>query len=81
MRNTICCVILSMLSLFVGSLAVAQAVEEVIVTGMRASGDELPGVVFRRQADFLLLEVTVLNDSRNEEIREKEILKTLQNAL
>lgn len=81
MRKQLLCLMLSVFSLFVIPQALAQLVEEVIVTGIRAPDDELPGVVYRRQADFLLLEITVLNDSRSEEVRKKEIFKTLQNAI
>mgnify|MGYP000317227629 CR=1 FL=1 len=64
-----------------GSSTFAQMLEEVIVTGVRASGTELPGVVYKRKADFLLLEIRVMNDSRSEEIRKSEIVKTLKSAI
>lgn len=69
---------------FVSTHSIAQETqfeEEVIVTGVRASQRELPGIVYNRQADYLLLKITILNDSRNEDIREQEIKKTIANAI
>lgn len=67
--------------LLLGHQSLAQMVEEVIVTGVRASDTELPGVVYKRTADFLLLEIRVINDSRNEDTRKTEIIKTLKSAI
>jgi len=61
------------------STAWAQ-VEEVIVTARRNDVDA-PGAVLRRPADFLLLEVQVSNDARDEDLRRKEIYQTLGNAV
>ncbi|MEM7281741.1 MAG: hypothetical protein AAF438_08955 [Pseudomonadota bacterium] len=54
--------------------------EEIVVTASRAS-TELPGQRVTRKGDFLLLRVTISNDSREEEQREKEIHKTLLDAI
>jgi hypothetical protein len=40
-----------------------------------------PGVFLRRHADYLLLEVAVTNDTREEAGREDEIYRTLRGAL
>jgi hypothetical protein len=58
---------------------VSAQLEEIVVTGSRV--DAGPGVFLRRHADFLLLEVRVTNDTREEDGREDEIYRTLRNAL
>lgn len=60
----------------------AQAFEEIVVTGTRADVDEqAPGRFLRRPADFLLLEVVVTNDTREDNARADEIYKTLSNLI
>jgi hypothetical protein len=59
-------------------IALSQ-LEEIVVTGSRV--DSRPGVFLQRNADFLLLEVSVTNDTREEKSRENEIYKTLRDAL
>src|SRR5688500_6871224 len=66
------------LALASASLASAQ-LEEIDVSGSRVDAE--PGVFLRRHADFLLLEVTVTNDTREADGREDEIYRTLRNAL
>lgn len=63
------------------NFAFAQSVEEVVVTGVRSAEDPMPGVVYSRSGDFLLLEVTVSNDTREEKTRKNEIYTTLKNAI
>lgn len=57
-----------------------QALEEVIVTAARID-EPLPGVVLKKTGDFLLLEVEVSNDTRDEKRRKEEIYQTLKNAI
>ncbi|MFS1526327.1 hypothetical protein ACL7TT_19890 [Microbulbifer sp. 2304DJ12-6] len=57
-----------------------QALEEVIVTSARID-EPLPGVVLKKTGDFLLLEVEVWNDTRDEKRRKQEIYQTLKNAI
>ncbi|MDP5208330.1 hypothetical protein [Microbulbifer sp. 2205BS26-8] len=57
-----------------------QMIEEVIVTAARVD-EPLPGVVLKKTGDFLLLEVEIWNDSRDEKRRKEEIYQTLKNAL
>ncbi|HET8698799.1 MAG TPA: hypothetical protein VFO94_15025 [Gammaproteobacteria bacterium] len=59
-------------------IALAQ-LEEIVVTGSRV--DSRPGVFLQRNADFLLLQVSVTNDTREQKAREEEIYKTLRDAL
>jgi hypothetical protein len=60
------------------SVAFSQ-LEEIVVTGSRV--ETTPGVFLRRHADYLLLEVAVTNDTREEAGREDEIYRTLRGAL
>lgn len=58
-----------------------DVVEEVIVTGVRASALDLPGVILKKKGDFLLLNVKILNDTRDLEERKTEIYKTIKTAI
>jgi hypothetical protein len=60
------------------SVAFSQ-LEEIVVTGSRV--ETTPGVFLRRHADYLLLEVAVTNDTREQAGREDEIYRTLRGAL
>jgi hypothetical protein len=55
----------------------AQELDEVVVTGMRSDAGRIPGTSMRRMGDFILLNVNVSNDSRDEKTRRSEILETL----
>jgi hypothetical protein len=73
--------------LLVGTLLLASAVnaqealEEVVVTGMREEGAEVPGTSLKRPGDFILLMVSVSNDSRDEKTRKDEITASLRAML
>ena len=69
---------LSLLALTSATAAFAQ-LEEIVVTGSRI--ESTPGVFLRRHADYLLLQVSVTNDTREEAGREDEIYRTLRGAL
>ena len=66
--------------MFLTSVAEAQELEEIVVTGTLA-GSDVPGKHLRRDADNLLLRVQIVNDSRDEDQREDEIHKTLLSAI
>lgn len=66
--------------IFANAHAVAQDLEEIVVTGM-LSGSSVPGKHLRQPADNLLLRVQITNDSRDEEQREDEIHRTLLAAI
>lgn len=55
-------------------------VEEIVVTGIRASDDyyETPAITLKKTGDFLVQRVKVVNDSRDKTLREREIRETLQ---
>lgn len=63
------------------AVAMAQAVEEIVVTGSRAiewDPDDVPVVQFARRADNLIVEVRVVNDTRDTGARRTEITQTLR---
>ncbi len=65
-----------------GTHAFAQEVEEVVVTGSRVEeGTAMPGTFLRKKGDFLLLQVSVTNDTRDAKARKEEIYATLRTAL
>lgn len=70
--------------MFLSATAWAQsegAAEEIVVTGIRSSESEMPGTFLRKTGDFLLLQVEVSNDTREEKGRRDEIYATLRTAL
>lgn len=69
------------LTCFLSSTCIAQEMEEVIVTGLRANERSMPGTHLRKTGDFLLLQVDVSNDTREEKARKEEIYTTLRTAL
>lgn len=60
---------------------VQNGVDEIVVTGMRAidwSPDEIPVAQLKRRADNLVVEVRVVNDTRDAVARRNEITQTLR---
>jgi hypothetical protein len=55
-----------------------SALDEVVVTGAKSEGVRMPATFLRRQADFLLLNVKIQNDSRDYKTRRDEIYATLR---
>ncbi len=58
----------------------AEILEEVVVTGIRASMDDfydVPAVTIRKDADFLVQNIRLVNDSRAPELRKTEIIETI----
>jgi hypothetical protein len=57
-----------------------EAVEEVIVSGIMESDGyyEMPAVTLKKQGDFLVQNVKIINDSRDKTMREKEMRESLQ---
>lgn len=70
------------LLLFAVAPALAQEgeVEEVVVMGIRESFEynEMPAITLKKKADFLTQEVRFINDSRDPELRKKEIISTIE---
>lgn len=61
-----------------------DSVEEVVVTGIRASMDDyydIPAVTLRKSADFLVQNVKLVNDSRAPDLRRTEIIATINNLI
>jgi hypothetical protein len=62
-----------------GDIVHAQAaLEEIVVTGSMISEVRIPATSLKKQADFLLLQVEVSNDSRDYKTRRDEIYTTLR---
>lgn len=63
-----------------GIQAQDENVEEVIVSGIMESDGyyEMPAVTIKKQGDFLVQDVKVINDSRDKSTREKEIRESLE---
>lgn len=66
-------------------LAQDLAEREIVVTGLRAEQDdyssEMPAVGLRRTADFLVMEVAIRGDTRDETARRREIHDMLERAV
>lgn len=61
-----------------------EAIDEVVVTGERISGDDysgIPAIVLERRADFLVQRVLLTNDTRAEEARIKELQQTIRDMV
>ena len=73
----------TLLAIAVPSAATAQT-DEIVVTGSRVSGDDysgIPSVTLQRRADFLVQRIRLLNDTRSDELRRKELYQTVHGLL
>jgi hypothetical protein len=64
--------------------SVTCAAQEVVVTGLRVSGDDysrMPAIVLERRADYLVQRIRLTNDTRAEEGRTREIYQTIRDML
>jgi len=87
-HSAVACRIFAGVAFFVSVGAVAQdggqALETITVTGSRISYRDLldtPAVSVTRPGDYLLLPITLINDTRSEEGRKHEIYATIQKML
>jgi len=58
--------------------------EEVVVSGIRASsGDfyDIPAITIKKNADFLVQNIKLVNDSRSKDLRKKEIVKSINGLI
>lgn len=73
------------ISAFIGCIDYAYgAVEEIVVMGIRSSADDyydVPAVTIIKDADFLVQNIRLINDSRATELRRSEIVKTINNLI
>lgn len=75
-------VFLALGAMLLGVDASAQNLEEVVVTGLRASDySEMPAVTITKPADFLVQKIQLINDSRSPDLRKKEIIETVEGML
>lgn len=66
--------------LSVSTPSVAQSGEEIVVTGTKAiewDPDEVPTIQLLKRADFLIVGVRVVNDTRDGAVRRREIVEVL----
>lgn len=70
--------VLSLFALIPTAFAQEFSLDKIVVTGSRLDTYGLPAVNIERPADFIAQRVRVVNDSRSPELRNKEILATLQ---
>ncbi len=71
---------LALAGLFASAAYAQSGVEEIVVTA-RSAEEARPGTYLRRTGDFILLNVHVVNDTREKEGRKREIYETLRGAL
>ncbi len=63
------------------SLVRANDVETIVVTGSRIDWYDSPAVTLVKPADYLVQQVKLLNDSRDQSLREKELTNTVKDIL
>ena len=68
-------------SLSASLLGQDDMVEEIIITGVRASNLEQPAITLKKKGDFLLVKVKIVNDTRDPEERKSEIYQTIKSAM
>lgn len=66
---------------FATSLVRANDVETIVVTGSRIDWYDSPAVTLVKPADYLVQQVRLLNDSRDQALREKELTNTVKDIL
>ncbi len=72
---------LILLAFSLSSFAQEQGLE-IVVTGSRITDyDEMPAVTITKDADFLVQEIRLINDSRSPELRKTEIIESINNLL
>jgi hypothetical protein len=60
----------------------AQAqLEEIVVTGSRVESYDMPAIAVVKQADFLVQNIRLINDSRSPDLRRQEIFGTIERML
>ena len=58
--------------------------DEIVVTGSRVNGDDysgIPAVTLQRRADFMVQRIRLVNDTRSDELRRKELYQTVRGLL
>lgn len=69
-----------LLALMLSQSAFAQ-LEEIVVTGSRVESYDMPAVAVVKQADFLVQNIRLINDSRAPDMRRQEIFGTIERML
>ncbi|TQV73831.1 hypothetical protein FLL45_13260 [Aliikangiella marina] len=66
----------------VGVVSAADSELEIVVTGSRITDyDVMPAVTITKSADFLVQEITLVNDSRSPKLRKSEIMSSINNLV
>lgn len=68
-------------TIVVSALAKANDVETIVVTGSRIDWYDSPAITLVKPADYLVQQVRLLNDSRDQALREKELTNTVKDIL
>ncbi|MES1195482.1 MAG: hypothetical protein ABUL58_00865, partial [Steroidobacter sp.] len=69
---------IAILCMLISSITMAgDEADELIVSAIRAENTKIPGASLKRPADFLLQQIKVSSDSRDEKTRKDEIFETL----
>jgi len=56
--------------------------QEIVITGSRITDyEEMPSVTVSKNADFLVQEIRLINDSRSPDLRKNEIIETINNLI
>jgi hypothetical protein len=72
---------MAFLSTALASQIVSAQLEEIVVTASRVEVYEMPAVTVAKQADFLVQNIRLINDSRAPELRRQEIFGTIERML
>ena len=73
--------LLAIFLLGASNLPAAAQLDEIVVTASKRESVDIPGVVLSKRADNLLLEISIINDTREKDLREKELFETMENLL
>jgi hypothetical protein len=76
-------IILFIAALTLSAGTMAEALEEIIVTAQKRSGEmeDMPAITIKKRADYLVQRVQLINDSRSPDLRKKEIIDTIDNLI
>jgi len=73
--------VISLIVLFLSSNAFADGVERIVVTGSRMDVFDSPAITLVKPADYLIQKIKLVNDTRDEPSRIKELHRTVKDIL
>lgn len=80
-KNGIAVLMALLFSLAIPEKVSANEAETIVVTGSRIDWYDSPAVILVKPADYLVQQVKLLNDSRDQKLREEELTKTVKGIL